>query len=57
MQDFKTKILVCRTCKEEFVFTADAQRYFEQRHISHSPKLCKQCHIDLRQSRRGRVVA
>ncbi len=56
MQGFKTKILICRTCKEEFVFTADAQRYFEQRRIARNPQRCKQCHIDHRQTRRDRVA-
>jgi len=42
--DRKYRILICVDCGEEFVFTASAQEYFEDRGFQHSPKRCKSCH-------------
>ena len=42
--DRKHRILICVDCGEEFVFTASAQEYFEDRGFQHSPKRCKSCH-------------
>jgi len=43
---FKTKILVCQDCGEEFVFTADAQEWNAQRGYRDNPQRCKACHIE-----------
>ncbi|MDH3892288.1 MAG: zinc-ribbon domain-containing protein [candidate division Zixibacteria bacterium] len=48
MSDFQTKILICKDCGEEFVFTADAQQYFSERKLSHLPELCKLCYLAAR---------
>ena len=49
---FKSKILVCRECEEEFVFTADAQIYFEGKGLKYPPKRCKSCHIESKRHER-----
>ena len=51
---FKSKILICSECEEEFVFTADAQSYFETKGLKYPPKRCKSCHIESKG--RGRVI-
>ena len=40
----KPRFLVCVDCGEEFVFTASAQDYFEEKGFNQSPKRCKVCH-------------
>lgn len=40
----KPRFLVCVDCGEEFVFTASAQDYFEEKGYYQSPKRCKACH-------------
>lgn len=41
---FRTKILICADCGEEFVFTASAQEYFEERGFRKAPRRCRFCH-------------
>ena len=48
MDEFRSRILVCEKCGEEFVFTADAQRYFMERGKKRDPRTCKSCHISSR---------
>jgi hypothetical protein len=43
--EFQSRILVCQNCGEEFVFTADAQRYFYERGKKRDPRTCKACHL------------
>jgi uncharacterized protein with PIN domain len=47
------KILICNECKEEFVFTSQAQVYFNERGYNEDPKRCKSCHTDYKKSQRG----
>jgi len=42
---FVTKILICDDCKQEFVYTGDAQEYLNGKGFKHNPKRCKRCHI------------
>ncbi len=51
-REVKSKILVCRDCNEEFVFTADAQAYFEARGLLEGPSRCKACHIESKKQTR-----
>jgi len=55
MTQFENKILTCDTCGEEFVFTADAQRYFEERKVTREPRFCKYCHMQHRKSSTSRT--
>ena len=48
----KTRILVCVECGEEFVFTAAAQEYFEEKGYNQSPKRCKVCHSKYKRERK-----
>ncbi len=48
----KTRYLVCVDCREEFVFTAGAQEYFEERGFNQSPKRCKMCHGKFKRERK-----
>ena len=50
--DYKVRILICCDCGEEFVFTADAQRYFAEKGYTHDPKRCKSCHLMTLKERR-----
>ena len=38
-----TKILLCCDCHEEFVFTKDAQDYFNEKGYTEDPKRCRIC--------------
>ena len=49
---FNYMVLVCKDCKEEFVFTASAQEYFESRGRKHVPERCRFCHIESKKHRR-----
>ncbi|GAB4325281.1 MAG: hypothetical protein Kow0074_18860 [Candidatus Zixiibacteriota bacterium] len=50
--DRKYRILVCVDCGEEFVFTASAQEYFEEKGFNQSPKRCKACHAKFKRERK-----
>ena len=46
------QILICPTCGEEFVFTADAQKFFERHGIDGAPKWCRSCFVEKKRARR-----
>ena len=41
---YKLRILVCKDCGEEFVFTVQAQKYWDSRKLEGAPYRCKPCH-------------
>ena len=41
----ETRVLICKECGEEFVFTIAAQQYFADKGIKGDPKRCKVCHL------------
>ena len=43
--NYKSRIIICTDCREEFVFTADAQQYLADRGFTNDPRKCKTCHI------------
>ena len=47
------RILVCVDCHEEFVFTAAAQEYFDDRGFHQDPKRCKNCHLTRKRRQRN----
>ncbi|MCK5126531.1 MAG: zinc-ribbon domain containing protein [candidate division Zixibacteria bacterium] len=49
---FDTKILLCAECKEEFVFTIQAQEYFAEKGYTEDPKLCKACYMQKKRDKR-----
>jgi hypothetical protein len=46
------QILICLACGEEFVFTAEAQEFFEQRGIDGAPKWCRSCFVERKRAGR-----
>ncbi|MCD6249778.1 MAG: zinc-ribbon domain containing protein [candidate division Zixibacteria bacterium] len=47
------RILVCRECGEEFVFTVDAQEYWARLGKTGDPQYCRSCHIDIKRHRKN----
>jgi len=50
--DDGSKILLCCDCNEEFVFTKDAQKFFEEKGYINDPKRCKSCYTTLKKLQR-----
>jgi CxxC-x17-CxxC domain-containing protein len=50
--DFQDRTLQCLDCKNDFVFTAGEQSFYERKGFREIPKRCKPCR-DARKSRRG----
>ncbi|MBK7141152.1 MAG: zinc-ribbon domain containing protein [bacterium] len=51
--NFQNRVLVCSECREEFVFTVQAQQYFAERGYTEDPKRCKTCHQQYKRTQRG----
>src|SRR5262245_44253116 len=49
--DFQDRPLNCLDCKNEFIFTAGEQEFYERKGFKETPKRCKACR-DARKSRR-----
>jgi CxxC-x17-CxxC domain-containing protein len=50
--DFQDRPLQCLDCKNEFIFTAGEQEFYERKGFREIPKRCKPCR-DARKSRRA----
>ena len=50
--DFQDRPLQCLDCKNEFIFTAGEQEFYERKGFKEIPKRCKPCR-DARKTRRG----
>jgi len=46
------QILICPDCGEEFVFTVEAQKFFERRGIGGAPKWCRSCFVEKKRAHR-----
>jgi CxxC-x17-CxxC domain-containing protein len=46
------KLLVCRDCGSEFVFTEDEQNFFAEKGFSHEPSRCPECRAARKAARR-----
>lgn len=55
-QQLQPRILICSDCREEFVFTVSAQKYFADRGIPDDPLRCKSCHIQMQTELRGETL-
>lgn len=42
MEELKEKVLVCKDCGEEFVFTAGEQSFYIEKGFA-EPKRCREC--------------
>jgi len=49
---FEDKVLVCRDCGVEFVFTAGEQQFYAEKGFQNEPQRCKACR-DAKKASRG----
>ncbi len=49
---FEDKVLVCRDCGAEFVFTAGEQQFYAEKGFQNEPQRCKACR-DAKKTSRG----
>ncbi len=45
---FEDKVLTCRDCGREFVFTAGEQEFYQTRGLMHEPRRCPSCRASRR---------
>ncbi len=50
MNEYTDKVVVCRTCGKEFVFTAGEQEFYAEKNFT-EPKDCKECRQARKQQR------
>jgi len=50
---YQDKVLVCKDCGREFVFTAGEQEFYAERGFQNEPARCKECRDARKASRRG----
>ncbi len=53
MVGFVDKLLTCRDCGKEFVFTAGEQQFFASKGLQHEPRRCNDCRNSRRQADSG----
>jgi len=41
--EFQDKVLVCRECGKEFLFSAGEQAFYAEKGFQHQPSRCKDC--------------
>ena len=60
MLNYVDKVLVCRDCSREFVFSTGEQEFYQSRGLQHEPSRCADCRNARRQQdgagRPGRVM-
>ena len=49
--DNQDKLLVCRECSSEFIFSSREQDFYTQKGFDHAPTRCQQCRNDRRRER------
>jgi CxxC-x17-CxxC domain-containing protein len=47
------KVLKCRDCGEEFVFTAGEQTFYKERGFQHEPTRCRRCRDEKKRTAAG----
>lgn len=50
---YEDKILVCKECGQEFVFTAGEQEFYAERGFQNEPQRCKTCRDARKAATRG----
>ena len=48
---YEDRMLVCRDCREEFVFSAGEQAFFARKGLQNVPQRCPSCRAAARQAR------
>ncbi|MGB9662018.1 MAG: zinc-ribbon domain containing protein [Moorellaceae bacterium] len=51
---FKDKVLTCKECGAEFVFTAGQQEFFQEKGFTNEPSRCPDCRAARKQRNSGR---
>jgi len=51
MEEMKDKTIKCIDCGEEFIFTANEQRFYQEKGFTNEPKRCKSCRDKKKQER------
>ena len=49
--EFKDKVLTCRDCGAEFVFTAGEQEFYAEKGFQHEPVRCRDCRMARKRQR------
>jgi CxxC-x17-CxxC domain-containing protein len=50
MVGFDDRLLTCRDCGKDFVFTAGEQEFYASKGLQHEPRRCTECRNTRRQS-------
>ena len=50
---FEDKVLVCKECGQEFVFSAGEQEFYAERGFPNEPQRCKPCRDARKNAARG----
>ena len=50
------KVIKCRDCGEEFVFTAGEQAFYKERGFQHEPTRCRRCRDEKKRQGPGAVA-
>ena len=53
---YEDKTLICKTCGNEFVFTAGEQEFYAEKGLVNEPKSCKECRTARKNANRGERV-
>lgn len=52
---FEDRVLTCRDCGQEFVFTAGEQEFYAEKGFEHDPTRCRECRTQHRRQPREKV--
>lgn len=50
MVGFDDRLLTCRDCGKDFVFTAGEQQFYASKGLQHEPRRCVECRSNRRQA-------
>lgn len=57
IQVYFDRVLVCRDCKQLFLFTAGEQRFYQQQNLTQQPRRCPACRVAARQAAQKNMPA
>ncbi len=52
--EFQDKVLKCKDCGADFVFTAGEQEFYAEKGFENEPARCKDCRVNRKNQREGR---
>jgi|688.fasta_scaffold118886_3 CxxC-x17-CxxC domain-containing protein len=53
---YQDKMIQCRECRKQFLFSAGEQEFFAVKSLANQPKRCPNCRLVLRNKRNGNTV-